>query len=211
MQDQVVTILKPLSKLWNVMELERNAIPQEEFNESHRKVANLFVQFVFLILHSADIQFYANQHRMNVLPTLIPNSTKLKEILKKLSLEVGGIENEYLFGEIFEERQSRITTTKQKFKAKFTGPQPEKININIPSKPPALLSRPSIPKQLKRSTRGLRLQRFVVPRNVGCRSPKVFSGKLEETDKKSFHFEGSSGISNTTIIRIHSIFFPSET
>ena len=145
---------------------------------------------------------------MNVLPTLIPNSTKLKEILKKLSLEVGGIENEYLFGEIFEERQSRITTTKQKFKAKFTGPQPEKININIPSKPPALLSRPSIPKQLKRSTRGLRLQRFVVPRNVGCRSPKVFSGKLQETDKKSFHFEGSSGISNTTIIRTHSIFFP---
>ena len=85
---------------------------------------------------------------------------------------------------------------------------PEKININIPSKPRALLSRPSIPKQLKRSTRGLSLQRFVVSRNVGCWPPKVFSGKLEETDKKSFHFEGSSGISNTTIIRTHSIFFP---
>lgn len=73
---------------------------------------------------------------MNVLPTPIPNSTKLNEILKKQSLELGGIENEYLFGEILEERQSRITTAKQKFKAKFTGPQKRLTSTFHPSHEP---------------------------------------------------------------------------
>ena len=45
-------------------------------------------------------------------------------------------------------------------------------------------------------------------KSASCWPSKVFSGKLEETDKRSFHFEGSSGISNTPIIRTHSIFFP---
>ena len=38
-QDQVVTILAPLSKLWSIMELERNANPEEELSDSHRRVA----------------------------------------------------------------------------------------------------------------------------------------------------------------------------
>ena len=53
---------------------------------------------------------------------LIPNSIKVKEILKEQSLELDAIENEYLFGGKFEEKLSKITTAKQKPKTIFTGP-----------------------------------------------------------------------------------------
>ena len=49
---------------------------------------------------------------MNVLSMLIPNSTKVKEILKEQSLKLDEIENEYLFVEKFKEKLSKITTAK---------------------------------------------------------------------------------------------------
>ena len=52
---------------------------------------------------------------------LIPNSIKVKEILKEQSLELDATENEYLFGDKFEEKLSKITTAKQKPKTIFTG------------------------------------------------------------------------------------------
>ena len=45
-------------------------------------------------------------------------------------------------------------------------------------------------------------------KSASCWPSKVFSGKLEKTDKRSFHFESSSEISDTPIIRTHPIFFP---
>ena len=54
---------------------------------------------------------------------LIPNSIKVKEILKEQSLELDAIENEYLLGDKFEEKLSKITTAKQKPKTIFKGPQ----------------------------------------------------------------------------------------
>ena len=54
---------------------------------------------------------------------LIPNSIKVKEILKEQSLELDATENEYLFGDKFEEKLSKITTAKQKPKTIFTGLQ----------------------------------------------------------------------------------------
>ena len=53
----------------------------------------------------------------------IPNSIKVKEILKEQSLELDATENEYLFGDKFEEKLSKITTAKQKPKTIFTGLQ----------------------------------------------------------------------------------------
>ena len=41
-QDQVVTILAPLSKLWSTMEAERDAIPEEELLDGHQETASLF-------------------------------------------------------------------------------------------------------------------------------------------------------------------------
>ena len=67
-QDQVVTILTPLSKLWSTIELERNAIPEDEFNEGHREVANLFEQTVPLTAQTYNSLAY--QRRIHVLSTL---------------------------------------------------------------------------------------------------------------------------------------------
>ena len=60
---------------------------------------------------------------MNILSTLIPNATKVKEILKEQSLDLDAVENTYLFGEKFEEKLSKITSAKQKSKNIFTGLQ----------------------------------------------------------------------------------------
>ena len=116
------------------MELERNAIPEEELNEYHREVANLFEQ-TFLST-AQTYNFLAYQCRMNVLWRLISNSTKIKEILKEHSLELDGIENKYLFGEKFEEKLSKITTAKQKSKTIFTGPQKSLSSTSPPNHQP---------------------------------------------------------------------------
>ena len=137
-QDQVVTILAPLSKLWSTMELERNAVLEEELNEGHREMANLFEQTVLLTAQTYNSLAY--QRRMNVLSALTPNSTKVKKILKEKSLELGGIENKYLFGEKFEEKLSKITTAKQKFKTKFTGLQKSLSLASSPSHLPFRVS-----------------------------------------------------------------------
>ena len=137
-QDQVVTILAPLSKLWSTMELERNAVLEEELNEGHREMANLFEQTVLLTAQTYNSLAY--QRRMNVLSALIPNSTKVRKILKEKSLELGGIENKYLFGEKFEEKLSKITTAKQKFKTKFTGLQKSLSLTSPPSHQPFRVS-----------------------------------------------------------------------
>ena len=133
-QDQVVTILVPLSKLWSTMELERDAIAEEELNGGHRKVANFFKQTVLLTAQKYNSLPY--QRRMNVLSTLIRNSTKVKEILKEQLLELDGIENKYLFGEKFVEKLSKITTAKQKSKTTFTGLQKSSTSTFPPSHQP---------------------------------------------------------------------------
>ena len=113
------------------MELERNAISEEELNEVHCEMASLFEQTILLTAHTYNSLAY--QRRMNVLSTFIPNSTKIKEILKEQSLELDGIENKYLFGEKFEEKLSKVTTAKQKSKAIFTGLQKSSISTFPPS------------------------------------------------------------------------------
>ena len=55
------------------MELEKNDIPEEELDEGDREVANLFEQIVLLTAQTHNSLTY--QRRMNVLSTLIPNST----------------------------------------------------------------------------------------------------------------------------------------
>ena len=92
------------------MEFEIDAITGEKPTEGHHKVANLPEQTVLLNAQAYNSLVY--QRRMNVLSMLIPNSTKVKEILKEQSLKLDGIENEYLFGEKCKEKLLKITTTK---------------------------------------------------------------------------------------------------
>ena len=56
---------------------------------------------------------------MNILSTLLPNSTKAKEILKEQSLDLNEIENSYLSGKKFEEKLLKIISAKRKSKAIF--------------------------------------------------------------------------------------------
>ena len=116
------------------MELERNDIPEEELDEGDREVANLFEQIVLLTAQTHNSLTY--QRRMNVLSTLIPNSTKVKEILKEQSLELDVIENKYLFGEKFEKKLLNITTAKKKSKVIFTGLQKNLTSTFPPSHQP---------------------------------------------------------------------------
>ena len=82
---------------------------------------------------------------MNALSKLIANSTKVKEILKEQSLELGGIKNKCLFVEKFEEKLSKITTAKTEVQNNIYW-SPEKFNINILSQPPAVLNKAFYPK-----------------------------------------------------------------
>ena len=73
---------------------------------------------------------------MNALSKLIATSTKVKEILKEQSLELGGIKNKCLFGEKFEEKLSKFTTAKQKSKIISTGLQKSLTSTFPPSHQP---------------------------------------------------------------------------
>ena len=122
-QDKVVFILAPFTRLMTIMEEEREHIPAEEQGEGSavNEVSRLFDKTICLIgqvFHSIGYQ-----RRLNILSALIDNNNKVKEILKEESLRLDDVENVYLFGERFEERLAKITNAKQKSKALFTGLQ----------------------------------------------------------------------------------------
>ena len=65
----------------------------------------------------------------------MPNSTKVNEFLKEQSngIELNRIENQYLIGEKFEEKLSKIPTAKQKPKTIFNGLQKSSTSAFSPS------------------------------------------------------------------------------
>ena len=109
--------------------IEGNAIPEEEFNKGHRQT---------VLLTAQTYNSLAYQRRMNVLSTLIKNSTKVQKILREQSLEL--IENKYLSGEKFEEKLSKITTAKQKSRKTFTGLYKSSTSTLPPSHQPSRAS-----------------------------------------------------------------------
>ena len=89
---------------------------------------------------------------MNVFLTLIPNSTKVKQILKDQPLlELDRIEYKYLFGGEIQGKTTKDYHSKTEVQNNINWTT-EKFNISIPSQPQALSSRSSIPKQPIRST-----------------------------------------------------------
>lgn len=69
-----------------------------------------------VLLTAKTYNSFAYQRRMNILSTLIPNSTKVKKMLKEQSLDLNVVENSYQSGERFEEKLSKITSGKGKSK-----------------------------------------------------------------------------------------------
>ena len=63
----------------------------------------------------------------------MPNSTKVNEFLKEQSLELNGIENQYLIGEKFEEKISKIPTAEQKPRTIFNRLQKSSTSAFSPS------------------------------------------------------------------------------
>ena len=104
------------------MEEEMELIsPDDEAPDGHQEIASLFEQTILLVGQAFNSVTY--QRRINVLNTLRDNSVKVKEILKEAMLNLDATDNDYLFGEKFEEQLSKITSAKQKSKAIFTGLQ----------------------------------------------------------------------------------------
>ena len=104
-QEKVASILGPLTRLWNIMEAEREALPDsnnDEATSGHMEIATLFEQSILLIGQAFNAVTY--YRRLNILDTLIDNSIRVKEILKERSLDLEDMENPYLFGEKFEEK-----------------------------------------------------------------------------------------------------------
>ena len=113
-QDKVALILGPLTRLWSIMEAEREALPDDdEAISGHMEIATLFEQSILLISQAFNAMTY--HRRLNILNTLIDNSIKVKEILKERSLDLDDMENPYLFGEKFE-KLIKITSSKQNSK-----------------------------------------------------------------------------------------------
>ena len=66
--------------------------------------------------------------QLNILNALIDNS--IKEIFKDRSLDLNDMENPYSFGEKFEEKLIKMTSTKQKSKSIFTDFQQRKLTFS---------------------------------------------------------------------------------
>ena len=74
----------------------------DEALDGHQEKASLFEQTILLV--GQVFNSLAYQRRLNVLNTLIDNNVKVKEMLKEPMLNLHAKDNDYLFGEKFEEQ-----------------------------------------------------------------------------------------------------------
>ena len=111
----------------SIMEEERELIPVDEQVEGSVMIVisrkfDQAVLFVGQVYNSIEFQ-----RRLNILSTLIDNNAKVKKILKEESLKLDDVNNEYFFGNRFEEKLAKISSVKQKSKSLFTGLQKKPI------------------------------------------------------------------------------------
>ena len=114
----------------SVMEEERELIPVDEQVEGSVMIVisrtfDQAVLFVGQVNNSIEFQI-----RLSILSALIDNNAKVKEILKEESLKLDHVNNEYFFGNLFEEKLAKINSAKQKSKSLFNGAS-KKANISI--------------------------------------------------------------------------------
>ena len=95
------------------METERDIL-LEDNNEAvsgHKVIAGSFEEAILLTGQALNSITY--QRQLNVLNTLIDNSTRAKKILKGRSLGLDDTKKSYFFGEKFEEKPIKSTSAKQ--------------------------------------------------------------------------------------------------
>ena len=89
------------------MELERNAIPEDESNEGHREATNLFEQTVLLTVQSSCISAL-----YECAFDAYPRFHKSEGNSKGTVIRIRWNRKKYLFGEKFEEKLLKIITVK---------------------------------------------------------------------------------------------------
>ena len=125
LQHQLSLILGPLSKVWNMIEIEKDLVldssevsPEEE--SQVKGMCGLFEQTVTLVAQAFNTTAY--YRRTNILSSVIQDQKRVKELLNEMA-DSFETEQEWLFGEKFEEHVSKTATSKQKSKVLFTGLQ----------------------------------------------------------------------------------------
>ena len=173
-QEKVVSILGSLTRLWNIMEVEREALPDndDEATSGHMEIATLFEQNILLIGQAFNAITYHRQ--LNILNRLIDNSIKVKEILKERNLDLDDMENPYLFGEKFEEKLIKITSAKQKSKSVFTALQQRRkpTFFSRPNYNQPFLSSP-LPENQQRGSTSVRARAFFFTREAAARGKNL--------------------------------------
>jgi len=150
-QDKIHHILGPLTRVWSMIEEEKEIENTENGQEESpiAVISNLFEQTILLVGQAFNATAY--HRRKNILGTLIENSTKVKEILRDQSSSLNDCDNKNLFGDQFEEKLSKDVTAKQKSRSIFTG-----LKRSLPTTPqyPGPSTQPFRGGSLQRRPRG---------------------------------------------------------
>ena len=131
--DKVSHVFDPLSRLWGIMQEEKEAAIQE-LSENNGDcspmlaVSSLFEQSILLLGKAFITTSYFR--RKNVFEILIDGKSKVKEILREQSDSLNDASNQFLFGEHFENEFSKSVNAKQKSKAQFTSLQKQKAKTS---------------------------------------------------------------------------------
>ena len=97
---------------------KRKLISQDDgTSDGHQETASLFKQTNLLVGKVFKSTVY--QRHLNVLNNLIENNVKVKEIIKKIMLNLDAVEMNIYFGEKFEEQHSKIANAKQRIQVNF--------------------------------------------------------------------------------------------
>ena len=206
-QEKVHNVFGPLSKLWCLMDEERDRYPE---NKDLQSISSLFDQVVLLLGQTENAIAY--QRRENILATLLDSGSKVKDVLKSQLKEMNGSSNEYLFGKGFEEKLLKDSKAIKKTQAVFTGLKPALKPSTSGSGAGSKRPFPSSPLFQARGrgkwrnqfgqTRGKKLFSFITPNRV-FRQPGIASSPKCAPSSKEFVSSGTN--SRPPVIRKNKI------
>ena len=116
LHEKLRNVFGPLSKLWAVIDLEKDQYPEDE---SLEEMGKWFEQTVLLI--SQLFNSFSYHRRENVLQTLLSSNIKVNEILKDQSNVMDDSENKLLFGEEFESNLLKESKALKQSESLFSG------------------------------------------------------------------------------------------
>ena len=115
-QDKVISVFGPLTKLWLLIDSEKE---NNQDDPALAECAEVFDQAILML--SQVFNNVAYHRRENVLSTLIDSSSKVKKILKVKSSDLNDSGNKFLFGEDFETQLLKDSKAIKKSQDVFTG------------------------------------------------------------------------------------------